>query len=109
MTAITPLTLFIINLVLVLVDAALGFHLAPRLLSSIDDPEMKEQAVRATRRTLSAVVALYMFFNCVGYFRGKSSWLGAVLLLVLLDMGLQLWLTRHRAEPPGGNDPDTPS
>ena len=90
------LSIFIINTVLVLVDAALGYHVAPRLLAGMDEPEAVEAGVRTTRGLLPVVVALYMFFNCLGYFRGRTTYLLAVSGLILLDLVLQLLLRRKR-------------
>ena len=90
------LPIFIINTLMVLADAAIGYHLAPRLLAGMDEPEAVEAGVRTTRTLLPVVVALYMFFNCLGYFQGRTTWLLAVSGLVLVDMALQLWLRRKR-------------
>jgi hypothetical protein len=90
------LSIFIINTLLVLVDTAIGYHLAPRLLAGMDEPEAVEAGIRTTRGLLPAVVALYMFFNCLGYFQGRTVYLLAVSGLVLVDMALQLWLRRKR-------------
>jgi len=90
------LAIFIMNTLLVLVDTTLGYHLAPRLLAGMDEPEAVESGVRTTRGLLPVVVALYMFFNCLGYFQGRTVYLLAVSGLVLVDMALQLWLRRKR-------------
>jgi hypothetical protein len=90
------LAIFIINTLLVLADTALGYHLAPRLLAGMDEPEAVESGIRTTRGLLPVVVALYMFFNCLGYFQGRTTWLLAVSGLLLVDMALQLWLRRER-------------
>ena len=89
------LPIFIINTVMVLVDTALGYHLAPRLLAGVDEPEAVETGVRTTRSLLPVVVALYMFFNCLGYFQGRTVYLLSVSGLVLVDLVLQL-LMRHK-------------
>jgi hypothetical protein len=89
------LPIFIINTVMVLVDTALGYHLAPRLLAGVDEPEAVETGVRTTRNLLPVVVALYMFFNCLGYFQGRTVYLLSVSGLVLVDLVLQL-LMRHK-------------
>ena len=91
-----PLTIFIFNTLMVLADTALGYHLAPRLLAGMDEPEAVEAGVRTTRGLLPVVVALYMFLNCLGYFQGRTIWLLAVSALLLVDMALQLWLRRRR-------------
>jgi len=90
------LPIFIINTVLVLVATALGYHLAPRLLAGMDEPEAVEAGVRTTRGLLPLVVALYMFFNCLGYFEGRTLYLLGVSGLLVLDMGLQLLMRRKR-------------
>jgi len=90
------LPIFIINTLMVLVDTAIGYHLAPRLLAGMDEPEAVEAGVRTTRGLLPAVVALYMFFNCLGYFQGRTAYLLSVSGLLLVDLALQLWLRRKR-------------
>jgi len=90
------LLIFIFNTLMVLVDTALGYHLAPRLLAGMDEPEAVEAGVSTTRRLLPVVVALYMFFNCLGYFQGRSVYLLAVSGLLLVDMALQQLLRRKR-------------
>jgi len=90
------LPIFIFNTLMVLADTALGYHLAPRLLAGMDEPEAVEAGVRTTRGLLPVVVALYMFFNCLGYFQGRTTWLLAVSALLLVDLALQLWLRRKR-------------
>ena len=100
------LPLFLLNTLLIIVDASLGYHLAPRLLKGLCDPETAEQGLRPTRAMLSAVVALSMFFNCRGYFLSEPFWLLAVLVLVLADMLLQNWLVRRSSAPrhPAGDE-----
>jgi hypothetical protein len=46
-----------------------------------------------------------MFFNCLGYFQGRTTYLLAVSALVLVDMALQLWL-RNKRRNPGPDDED---
>jgi hypothetical protein len=90
------LPIFIINTLMVLVDTALGYHLAPRLLAGMDEPEAVEAGVRTTRGLLPLVVTIYMFFNCLGYFQGRTVFLLAVSGLLLVDMVLQQLLRRKR-------------
>ena len=97
------LPIFIFNTLMVLADTALGYLLAPRLLAGMDEPEAVEAGVRTTRGLLPVVVALYMFFNCLGYFQGSSVYLLAVSGLVLVDMALQL-LLRHKRRSMGPDD-----
>jgi len=89
------LLIFICNTLLVLGVTSLGYHLAPRLLGGMDEPEAVETGVRTTRGLLPLVVALYMFFNCLGYFEGRTSYLLGVSGLALVDGALQL-LLRHK-------------
>jgi hypothetical protein len=97
------LPIFIINTLMVLVDTAIGYHIAPRLLAGTDEPEAVEAGVRTTRFLLPAVVALYMFFNCLGYFQGRTVCLLAVSGMVVVDMVLQL-LLRHKRRGVGSVD-----
>ena len=90
------LPLFIVNTLMILVDASLGYHFAPKLLSNIEDAEAMESGVNTTRKLLSAVVALYMFFNCLGYFQMRAVYLFAVSGLITLDLALQYFLHRKR-------------
>ncbi len=88
---------FGINFLLVLVDASVGYHLAPVLFrASGGDQEQEELGVRNVRRLLTGVVTLYMFFNCLAYFRHDGSLLLLVGGLVLFDLGGQLYV-RHRS------------
>jgi hypothetical protein len=89
------LLIFICNTLMVLGVTSLGYHLAPRLLGGMDEPEAVEAGVRTTRGLLPLVVVLYMFFNCLGYFEGNTSYLLGVSALVLVDGLLQL-LIRHK-------------
>lgn len=88
------LPIFIFNTLMVLVDTALGYHFAPRLLAGMGEPEAVEAGVRTTRGLLPVIVALYMFFNCLGYFQGRTVYLLSVSGLILVDMALQLLLRR---------------
>lgn len=90
------LPIFICNTLMVLVVTSLGYHLAPRLLAGMDEPEAVETGVRTTRGLLPVVVALYMFFNCLGYFQGRTVYLLAVSGLILVDLALQLLIRRKR-------------
>jgi hypothetical protein len=80
---------------MVLVVTSLGYHLAPLLMAGMDEPEAIESGVRTTRKLLPLVVALYMFFNCLGYFQGRTGCLLAISGMILVDLVLQL-LIRHK-------------
>ncbi len=92
------IAIFVGNLLLVLVDAALGYHLAPRLIRpGATDPGTVERLTGGLRRLLSCVVAIYMFFNCFAYFRGNVTGVLVVGGVILLDIGVQLvvrWILR---------------
>jgi hypothetical protein len=90
------LALFLLNMVMILVDASVGYHMAPKIMEAINDLEDGEAGVRTTRKLLSAVVALYMFFNCTGYFQGRLSYLLTVCGLIVFDLALQFYLFRRR-------------
>ena len=89
------LPLFMLNLVLTLADAAIGYHVAPALMRRFTpDPETAELSVRGMRTMLGGVVALYMFFNCLGYFRQNGVMLVVVAVIVSVDMVAQLVVRR---------------
>ena len=82
--------------VLILVDAAIGYHLAPYLVRKGDaDAEVTDGAVRGVRRLLSFMVALYMFFTCLAYFRQQQTFLSVITFVVVLDIAVQLVLRRR--------------
>ncbi len=94
-------TLFIINAALTLLDASLGYHLAPRLLRlSPPAPDTDPgRVVQTIRRMLTGVVLLYMFCNCLAYFRQNRTLLAVVTVLLAVDLGGQLYVryrTRQR-------------
>jgi uncharacterized protein YacL len=89
------LQLFLLNILLVLLDASLGYHIAPRLLSGVEEPR-SGTALKVTRGLLPAIVALYMFFNCLGYFQALTHILLIVTFLVLADLGVHVCLRRKR-------------
>jgi hypothetical protein len=88
--------IFILNCVLVIGDAAIGYRLAP-LFARIAGAE-EDDAERGTafiRRCLSGVVALYMFCNCLAYFRGETLFILLVTGFVAADIICQLLLGRN--------------
>lgn len=99
------LIVFILNLLLIFLDATVGYHLAPRLLriAGAGDTEIREIALQKVRRMLTGLVALYMFFNCLGYFGGNSTLLMIVAGMIVIDLVVQLYLSRrfgHDGEQP---------
>ncbi len=90
------LYIFIVNIVLVLCDASLGYHLAPILgRSGAGDDEDDERTTRGMRKLLSGVVALYVFLDCIAYSRGSLVFLLIVTGIIVLDMIGQLFV-RHK-------------
>jgi hypothetical protein len=53
---------------------------------------------------LTGVVMLYMFFNCLAYFRQDNALMTIVSVLIVLDLGGQLYV-RYRARRRGGDAP----
>lgn len=91
------LPLFVVNMLLVLVDASVGYHLAPLLFrAGGGDPEAAESGVGGVRKLLTGVVLLYMFFNCLAFFRNNGPLLLLITCLILFDLGGQLYV-RHRS------------
>lgn len=89
------LQIFLLNWGLVIVDAALGYRIAPLLVRKSGVEEVGDGPTRTAesiRRLLAFVVALYMFFNCLAYFRDKMGLLAIVSCVVLLDIVFQLVL-----------------
>lgn len=91
------LFLFALNILLILLDASLGYHLAPHLLllTGQDDPELHESAVRSVRSMLTLLVGLYMFLNCLGYFRNNGTLVMIVTTMIFFDLGGQFYLRRR--------------
>ncbi|HPX62287.1 MAG TPA: hypothetical protein PLN25_11040 [Deltaproteobacteria bacterium] len=98
------LLLFMLNIVLILADASFGYHMAPAMLSGMSESSAVEAGVKTTRRLLSLVVALYMFFNCLGYFQQRLAYLLIVSGLVAVDMTLQYYLGHRRKSGHGADD-----
>ena len=86
--------LFTVNIFLVFVDATIGYYAAPMLarLGGNDD-ETTASATRGVRTLLAAVVALYMFFNCLAFFHVKPLLLLLVTGVIVVDIVAQIVLT----------------
>lgn len=81
------LHIFLLNWLLVIADAAMGYHVAP-LLVRMRDASIEGGTIMV-RRLLCFVVALYMFFNCLAYFRGNVLLLLLVSGIVIFDIVFQ--------------------
>jgi uncharacterized membrane protein len=87
--------LFIFNVFLTFVDATIGYHTAPVLVRlGAANEEDAEHAVRGVRKLLTGVVALYMFFSCLAFFRGQPTFLLVVTAVIVVDIVAQLVLSR---------------
>jgi hypothetical protein len=85
------LPLFIANGVLVLVDASLGYHVAPLLVRRQTAASGEEPLSAAgVRRLLAVMVALYMFLSCLAYFHGHGLFLLVITGIVVVDIIAQL-------------------
>ena len=84
--------IFLANTLLVIVDAGLGYFVAPLMLSkkSGEQAEASVWGTSSVRRLLAIVVAFYMFFNCVAYFGGNNILLLIVTAVVVFDIVFQL-------------------
>ncbi len=90
----TLLCIFILNFALIIGDAAVGYHLAPIFSRMTVREEGAERGSAFIRRCLSGVVALYMFCNCLAYFRGETPFIMLVTGFVAADIVCQLLLGR---------------
>lgn len=90
LTSYLPL-IFIGNIFLIFLDATIGYHAAP-ILARLGGREQSGAgpAIIGVRKLLAAVVALYMFFNCVAYFDQKTGFLLLISGVLLLDIVVQL-------------------
>lgn len=90
LTSYLPL-IFIGNICLIFIDATIGYHAAP-ILARLGGREQSAAgpAIIGVRKLLAAVVALYMFFNCVAFFDQKTGFLLLISGVLLLDIAVQL-------------------
>ena len=86
--------IFILNILLVLVDASLGYFIAPRLLSRFGVEEEAGEGRGGVRSLLAWVVALYAFLCCLAYFRASIAWLLVLTALIVIDIAGQILLGR---------------
>lgn len=88
--------LFSANFVLIIIDAALGWHAAPHLMRRARGGESeREPGSGGIPRLLAFMVALYMFLNCLGWFRCSLPLLIVVSCLALIDIVAQLVARRR--------------
>ncbi|MBJ6750407.1 hypothetical protein [Geomonas anaerohicana] len=93
---------FVANIFLTFIDATVGYYAAPALAALVgSDADGAEESVRGIRRLLSAVVALYMFFNCLAYFDGIPWLLYCTTAVLAVDITAQMVIFRKMAGPRG--------
>ena len=91
------LALFILNWLLIIGDASLGYFVLPLLLRpKLIDPPGDGTAVGGMRRLLTVMVLLYMLVNCYAYSRQHSTLLYIVTAFVALDIIVQLVVRQRR-------------
>lgn len=98
------LAMFVGNTILIILDASLGYHVAPNLmrLAPGEGEGTTESSVKSIRRMLAGVVTLYMFFNCLAYFRQETTLMMIVSTLILVDLGGQIYM-KYRPSRPGAD------
>jgi hypothetical protein len=103
------LPIFLVNILMILLDASIGYHLSPQIFTAPPeddaDPFSEEEppAPRTIRWMLTGVVALYMFFNCLAFFRTDLPLILVVSALIILDILGQLYVRRKARQ--GKNKP----
>jgi len=103
----TLLLTFLINFALVLLDASLGYHLAPHLLRLSPRDEDRDSEVFCTWYPTDADRGgdvVYCFSTAWPYFRQDNALMAVVTVLIVLDLGGQLYV-RYRARHRGGDAP----
>ena len=91
------LLFFILNVLLIICDASLGYFVLPLILrSKPGELSGGGTVVGEMRRLLTAMVILYMLVNCYAYFRQYSALLYIVTAIVLLDILVQLLVRQRR-------------
>ena len=91
------LALFILNWLLIIGDASLGYFMLPTLLPPKPGaPSGGGSAVGGMRRLLTVMVMLYMLVNCYAFSRQNSTLLYIVMVLVALDIIVQLVVRQRR-------------
>ncbi len=96
------LPLFCLTIILIIVDAAVGYHLAPLLLGGLTD--IASPSGKTIRIMLAALVAIYTLLACLAWRRESLPLLLLVAGLVILDIIGQLIMRRRkRGSPPGGD------
>ena len=91
------LMFFILNVLLIICDASLGYFVLPLILRpNPGETSGGETVVGEMRRLLTVMVILYMLVNCYAFYQGHWTLLYVVTAIVLLDIVAQLVLRRVR-------------
>lgn len=86
--------IFAANFLLVIIDASIGYQVAPLLIRSFTGDNASGSSVAGVRTLLAGVVALYMFFTCLAFFSANTLLLLIMTGILLLDIVSQLILRR---------------
>lgn len=90
--------LFVINVVLANVDAAVAYLTAPRFIAALNnDSEGQERGIRRLRSLLPLLVALYITLACQAFAQRHAGYLAGLTLLMVGDILLQLYIGRNRS------------
>jgi hypothetical protein len=88
------LPLFVLNIVLTLADASVGYHKVPEIVAAFnDDPDGSSAAAKDVSFLIPFLVALYVALDCHAAWNLRDvRWLAGLSLLLTGDMLLQLRL-----------------
>jgi hypothetical protein len=94
----SQLTHFILNSALTVMDAAIGYHLGPRLVQrALRSSDEAARAIRSIPSLLAASVIVAMFCTCLAYFHQHPLLATIITITLLLDMSVQILLCRRPA------------
>ncbi len=91
------LAVFIVNIVFIIVDASVGYYMAPSLLTLAPGQrtETTGAPVQNIRKMLAGVVTLYMFFNCLAYFRQETTLILIISAIIMVDLAGQIYMRKR--------------
>lgn len=89
-------SLFVLNIVLTIADAALAFRNSPLYAAAFQpDPEGREKTEKDIRFLLPWLVALYSALNCYAYSFHDLFYIGGMTSLLVFDLVVQKYLARR--------------
>ncbi|SNB45672.1 hypothetical protein [Geobacter sp. DSM 9736] len=91
--------LFGLNIILSIVDAAVAYIRAPRIVAALNpDSEGRESWVKTLRSLLPFLVAFYVILTCYAHSFANPGYLALISLLLLGDILVQLIISRRGEE-----------